>query len=240
MFRLYRVEWQFVGRLCGSVPQSKELIRPWLEARAPEKKPETGPSLDELEAQIAATIAQEDVAEVEDVEEKVQRVTLGFQRDENGLWIWGGNPRAHIKDCAQQLATLLKASGDTNFKAKVANRCYLVEDRVYILRQDGSHVKEPDDWFERAVHVMTPRGPRNSLKRIQFVWQPVLRFTLAVLDDGVIKEQHLHAIFRYGSIHGFGGERSLGEGRYRYTLEEIGTVPEIQPALQQPIPSHAV
>lgn len=235
MFKLYEVEWQFVGRLCGSVPQTRELIRPWLEARAPDKRPDTGPSLDELEAQIAATVATEDAEQEEDAEEKVQRITLGFQKDETGLFIWGGNPRAHIKDCAQQLATLFKGKGDTNFKAKVANRCYLMEDRVYILRQDGSYVDKPDGWFERAVHVMTPRGPRNSLKRIHYVWQPILRFTLVVLNDGVIKEPHLHAILRYGSVHGFGGERSMGEGRYRYTLEPKGEVEEIPVAMSKPL-----
>ena len=31
----------------------------------------------------------------------------------------------------------------------------------------------------------------------------------------------LEKIFDYGSIHGFGGERSLGEGRYTYTIDPV-------------------
>jgi hypothetical protein len=42
-----------------------------------------------------------------------------------------------------------------------------------------------------------------------------------VLDDGIITEDILKAIFEYGSIHGLGQERSQGWGRYTYEIKEI-------------------
>lgn len=213
MWKEYELTMKFTGRLCGSVPQAKELIRPWLEARAPAKAPEgvgvTLPTLEELEEEVAATINQ--ASEVE------ERITLGFQRDPEGrLFVRSGTVKAHIKDCALQISKMVDVK---NFRAKVANAVFVEPDRLLLLREDGATIKDEDGDYEQAVHVMTMRGPRNALKRIRYVEHPVIRCTIKVLDDGVIREKHLRLILDYGSVHGYGGERSMGEGRYTYTLE---------------------
>lgn len=216
MWDRYRVTWQFTNLLCGSVPQAKELVRPWLEARKPAKKPAEGPSLDEMEQEVMETI---------DDSETVERITLGFQRDELGLFVRGGTIKAHLKDCANQVKEAVrkahyKDKDRIGLKAMVANKVYVEEYKVY-LKRNGEYVKKEDGEREQAVHVMTAQGQRNALKIIRYVERPTLEFTLLVLADGTLPEEVLKTIFEYGSVHGYGGERGLGEGRYTWVMERI-------------------
>jgi hypothetical protein len=69
---------------------------------------------------------------------------------------------------------------------------------------------------------MTMKGPRSSLKTIDYVREPTLKFVLKVLDDGVIDRDILEAIFEYGGEHGMGQERSQDWGKYELVkLEEV-------------------
>ena len=47
-------------------------------------------------------------------------------------------------------------------------------------------------------------------------------FTLLVLtakgNKPSVAEEDLHTLMEYGGVHGYAGERSDGEGRYRFTL----------------------
>lgn len=239
MWTEYELTFRFVDRLCGSVPQARELIRPWLEARAPERKPEavlvadaTGPvavqpkTLDDIEAEVLETIGDGEVPS-EDVQE---RITLGFHRDDTGLFVREGTIKAHIKDCANQVKDFLvkagvasprrKSSESIALRSLVANKVFVEPDRLYLYGSDGKPIQEPHGDVERPVHVITPAGPRNALKRVQYVVGAEITAYLKVLNDGVITTGILTAIFDYGSIHGYGGDRSLGEGRYTFTLRE--------------------
>lgn len=217
MWKNYKVTWEFSELLCGSVPQAKELVRPWLESRAPAKRPDKGPSFDELEQEVNETI--------DSTGDVIERITLGFQRDAQGLFIRGATIRAHIKDCANQVKEIVrqlhfKDKSKLGLKALVANKVYVVEYKIHLTR-NGDYIKFEDGEREQAVHVMTAQGERNALKIIRYVEKPVIKFTLSVLNDGVISEEILKTIFDYGSIHGYGGERSMGEGRYAWTMEEV-------------------
>lgn len=221
MWKNYEVTWRFKGLLCGSVPQAKEMVRPWLESRKPAKKPEGAKSIDEIEQEVVDTIEEPD--------ELVERITLGFQRDENGLFVRGATIKAHIKDCANQVKEIVRQSRFRDkerlgLKALVANKVYVSEYKVYLLRDVGYEyvtIDTEDGEREQPVHVMTAQGERSALKIIRYVERPVIRFTLQVLDDGVITEDILQTIFDYGSVHGYGGERSMGEGRYTWRMEPI-------------------
>ncbi len=212
MWDVYELEILFKDRLCGSVPQSRELIRPWLQARKPAKVPAgvregTLPTLEELEEEVAETISE--AAEEE-------RITLGFQRDETGLFVRSGTLKAHLKDCANQLVKFL---GVKAFRAKVANAVFVEPDRVHLFRQGTGEILTAEDGdFERPVHVMTPLGPRNALKRIRFVERAALTCRLLVLQKSEVTTERLQAILAYGAVHGYGGERGMGEGQYEWRL----------------------
>lgn len=206
MWKEYTVKMQFLDKLCGSVPQSKELIRSWLEARMPKTKPEGAEkSIDDLEEEVGETI-----------DESMEKTTLGFQADDDGIFLRGGTIKAHLKDCANQIKDVVKVK---NFRVKVANKVYIEDYKIHVYK-DGDIAQEPDGSFDQPVHVMSRMGPRSALKNIQFLLQPEITFTLKILEDSEVKIKKVTNIFEYGGLHGYGGERGMGEGRYTFEISE--------------------
>ncbi len=204
MWAKYEVELKFTTPFASSTPKNPKDIVAMLEARMPAKPPEDALPLPELAEQVAIEVG----ATVE-----VERGYATFKRDDNGLYYEARCVRAHIKDCANQLQGLLNIKA---LKAKVANRVYVEPARIYLEKA------EPDGNETRIIHAMTMKGPRSSLKTIDYVDKPTLKFRLKVLDDGVIDEEILKAIFEYGSEHGMGQERSQDWGKYE--LVRLGKV----------------
>lgn len=209
MWSFYRCQMEFENIVCGSVPQSKDLVRPWLEARMPKVEPDEGieKTIEEMQQEILETIAE--------VEE---RTSLGFQRDGSGLFIRGGTLKAHLKDCANNVKDA-KGVKIKNFKYKFQSRCFVTDYRVYLTDSSGEVVQEESGKYEQPVHFQTRLGMQNALKIIGFVERPLISFMIQVADDGIIKQGDLEVLFEYGSIHGYGGERGMGEGRYFWDVQ---------------------
>lgn len=210
MWKDYKLTMEFLGKLCGSVPQSKELIKRWVEVRAPKQKPEgdNDKSLEEIEKEV-----------LDSIDDTIEKTTVGFQHDDTGIYVRGATIRAHLKDCANVIKDLV---GVKAFKAKLANKLYVAESKVY-LSKNGSVVTEDDGSYDQPVHAMTPKGPINALKCVHYVDNPRLESTIKVLDDGnkEVTINNIRKVLEYGQIHGFGGERSMGEGRYLWEISEI-------------------
>lgn len=204
MWGKYQVELRFTSPFASSTPKNPLDIAAMLEARKPGKPPAEAVPIEELTEKVGEEVG---------ASEEVERGYATFKRDEKGLYYEARCVRAHIKDCANQLQGML---GIKALKAKVANRVYVEPERIYIGKA------EPDGNETRIVHAMTMKGPRSSLKTIDYVDKPVLRFTLKVLDDGVISNEILEAIFEYGGTHGMGQERSQDWGRY-----EVASIKEV-------------
>ena len=198
MWKNIEVKMVFLEKLCGSVPQNKEIVKHWLSVR---KAPEG---------------AEEEVLET--VEDSQEKVTLSFQKDEKGIFLRGGTVKAHLKDCSNQIKDVL---GVKNLRSKIANKVFVQESRIYLKRNDSEYVFEVDGEFDQPIHVITGLGPRSALKTIRFLTKPNIEFTLKILEDKEVDIKIIEKIFEYGSIHGFGGERGMGEGRYevRYGKE---------------------
>ena len=204
MWKKYEVKLRFTTPFASSTPKNLKDIEAMLEARMPAKAPPAPVSIPELASQVAD--------EVEATEE-VERGYATFKRDGKGLYYEARCVRAHIKDCANALQGLLEVRA---LKSKVAQRVYVEPEKLYLDKT------EPDGSETRIVHAMTMKGPRSSLKTIDYVNDARLALTLKVLDDGVITKDILEAIFEYGSVHGIGQERSQDWGRYEVVkLEEV-------------------
>lgn len=223
LWKKYRVTFDFVGKLCGSTPLSPNMIAPWLEARKPTVRPAGGKSIAEVHQEVLTTIATEDI-EKENVEIE-QRITLGFQNIDGQLVMRGGTMKAHIKDCARILSSMVyaKIKGERSLAVRVLN-CVNVEEAWIPIHKNGRPVFEADNFIDKAVHVQTMMGPRNALKRILYVDRPSMVFTLmvATTNDGkpVVPVKDLERVFTYGAVHGYAGERGDGEGRYAFEIEE--------------------
>lgn len=212
MFEMYKLRMEFTERLCGSVPLSDKAIEDWLKSRAPKTQPEKGPSLKEIAQEVRDTVMEE-----EETVDKEQLISLGFQQQDGELVLRAGTLKAHIKDCALQLYRA-KTITVKSFRSKVANWVYVAPYWLFIRRADSKAVKEPDGEFTQSVHTMTRTGPINALKRIYYVDRPVVEAEIKLLANPEITVEHLKSIFEYGSVHGYGGERGMGEGQYQYEI----------------------
>ena len=218
----YRLSLEFLTDLCGSVPGDPDLVKKWLEARKPNIKPPGGMSMTELSEEVLASLP----------EAELEPSKLIFQRNPadgiKNLVVRAGTIRAHYKDCARKISSHLgKIKGEKTFATKVLNYLYYEPHIkwVAVLRPDGSLVMEADGERDKPVHVTDAYGrPQNALKTFEFVNPARIDFTIQIFSAGgkeAINREDLETLFTYGGTHGYGGERSDGEGRYTFTLERI-------------------
>jgi hypothetical protein len=218
MWKKYEVELQMTGYFAASLPRTREEVEKMLEHRMPAKPPEDYVPLEELVDEVAERVGITTVeAEAEDEELKYGWAT--FPRDDNGLYYEGRCVRGHLKDCANQMKDAIKPEVKA-LKAKVANKVYVMTDVIPLI-VGGAQVKEIAGTVQRFVQVMTRQGPRSTIKYVDYLEKPALTFRLNVLDDGIITEDILNAVFEYGGIHGLGQERSQGWGRYTFTIRKL-------------------
>ena len=220
LWTYYRVTWEFMTRVCGSTPADPEVIKKWLEAREPRVKPAGALSIQEINEEVLASI------ERGEGEPDQSYSLLVFQRYDGHVVQRYSTVKAHLKDCGRVISQLYtgKIEGEKSFAVRVLNGVYLDENEYWLSlrRPDGSFIMQADGEQDKAIHVRGPRGQQlNALKRFEYVLPPcVLTFTLKVLGKSV-SEVDLHHLFTYGGTHGYAGERSDGEGRYRYHFERI-------------------
>lgn len=216
MWTLYRCRWNFITKLCASVPADPELVKKWLESRAPKVKPADAKTIDEIQEEVLASLG-----EVE--EEKLS--LLHFQKHDGCLVERYSTIKAHIKDCARVLSAqyISRIEGERAFSTRVTNGLYVDEQTYWvpILRPDGKPIKAYDGETDKAIHVTGRRGQKmDALKRYAWVQPARMDFILKVLGNSV-HETDLSKLFTYGGTHGYGGERGDGEGRYRFEVQKI-------------------
>lgn len=223
MWTPVKVRLDFVGRLCGSVPASTDIIEKWLGARTPSARPPAAKTITEVAEEVINTLP--DMGKENDAIRQGTMVVL--QRVDGRLSVRAATLRAHIKDCCSQVQNQFigRIKGERNFTTRVKNGLYVsggfrdVSGTEYIhVTRDGEPVVESDGFQERLVHSNTPQGPIDALKQFEYVVRPSIRFAVGLLGTSV-KPEDLATILRYGAVHGYGGERSQQEGQYSFELE---------------------
>jgi len=233
MWTYYKVNWYFVTQLCSSVPADPEIRKSWLESRCPRVKPAGGKSISEIQEEVANTI----LAEPDEEDEKL----LVFQNVNNALVMRYSTIRAHLKECARTLSSLYvgKVEGERSFAVRVLHGLYYDKTQYWapLLRYDGTPITGADGSRDKPVHAKGPHGePRDCIKTFEYVQDARMEFTLQVLGEDKFKEENgkkkkiasasisqtdLEKLMEYGGTHGYAGERSDGEGRYLFTIEQI-------------------
>ena len=189
MWRHYTVTLQFRDKIVGGIPKSAEMIVGWLKAR---KRSE---------------LIDQTIEEMGDqLDETIDTMWTGFKADEKGLYIETRQIKAMFKEAANIIRHAIKFQGF--MRARVAEKVFIYPDRVYL------GVAEPSGWEEKPIHVMTRQGPRNALKRYDYVEKPRITFNLRVLDDDTFTDEHLEAILEYAQEGGLGADRAQGMGKF--------------------------
>lgn len=216
----YRVRWEFLTRLCASVPADPEVIRKWLEAREPRVKAPGARSIDAINEEVLASLERGEGEPSQDFQ------LLVFQHHADAIVMGARTVRAHLKDCARIFSAQFvgKIQGERSFATRIINGVYLDKSEYWlpVTRPDGSVITRADGAYDKAIHVRGSRGePLNALKRFEYIDPPsVLEFTLNVLGKSATLNDLDH-IFEYGGTHGYAGERGDGEGKYTHSIEQI-------------------
>ena len=221
MWTRFDVRFEFLSSLCAGIPADPELQKKWLESRKPKTRPAMARSIDEIAAEVAESTLT--ATEPEDSD-----TLLVFQRHDGALAVGMRTFRAHIKDCVSVLSSLYvgKVEGEKSFAVRAKNALYYPPDVYWvpILDRDGRPFTEPTGVADKPVRFMTRMGPMSAIKTREFVLDAVVEFPLLVLTQPngklVVSETDLKTIFMYGSTHGYGPERSDGEGRYAFSIAQ--------------------
>ena len=224
---------RFTTPLCGGVPRSDEIVANWIALRTA-----SDPAHARMQAHPAGPdgqlpqsldgVAEEKVTTRDplDPDAEMAKVWVGFSRDGDGLFVRGANLRAHLKDCADVIARLLKNGAIDGmkelkqFRHKIVDALYVKEDRLRLLARGNGDapLAAPTGFRDAAMQVMTAQGPRTCLKRVDYVFPVEIHATLQFLAGGEVTRDHLVLLLEYGKVHGFNQDRSLQFGRYEYEL----------------------
>lgn len=218
----YRVRWDFMTKLCASVPADPAMREAWLKARQPSVRPPMSRSLTEINEEVVATLAEPS--------EEEQGGLLVFQRVAGACVMRAATIKAHLKDCARFLSSnyVGKIEGEKSFAVRFLNGVYPDPAQYWIpiLSQATGHpMLDATGQYDKAVHVMTRMGQRSAIKTIEYLTDARLEFTLLVMHDKkgkpVVSAEDVGIMMQYGGVHGYAGERGDGEGRYQFTIEPL-------------------
>ncbi len=214
----YTVELSFRDKIYGGIPKDPEVMLSWLVSRAKITKEEA--------KEMAAKIAEQ----VKSDPDAVEKGVTTFKRDVNGLYIEERQVKAMLREAAQTTGFLSKYG----IREVIAHGVFTGPDKtgkIHLLK-DGKKVLEEDDYEERALHVMTFKGPRDALKRGMYVVKPQVAFELKVIkpifkpkpktedakapkkSPSHIEEDTLRTLFQVAQEIGLGADRSQGEGKF--------------------------
>ncbi len=213
MWSKVEVEMTFLTKLVGSVPADPNLQKKWLESRKPKNRPPSSKSIEEVATEV-----------LESTPEESEPTLHIFQRFEGGLALRMATVRAHLKECARTLSSLYigKVEGEKSFSVKVLNGIYYPPEVYWlpVLDGDGKLIAEPTGQYDKAIHFSNPRTGQklSAIKTMEFVEGAVLKVPLLIMTQPsgklLVNETDLKHLFEYGGVHGYGGERGDGEGRY--------------------------
>lgn len=217
LFTTYQARLQFRDKIMGGTPRDPKLVLGWLKARM---------GLDELEQQRIMTIKtmQESgslaglepakikeltLDELEVIAEKLgeNRQVNGFKRD-GDLYIERRTVEAMFKECTNILFAGEKW-GPTRKgpKSMVAERVFVNPDHISL------GVDNPTGVETFVGHVTGPQGPRSTLTRYEFVFQPTITFNVKVARDFMTNDQWM-TLWVLAQENGLGSLRSQGYGAF--------------------------
>ena len=189
--------------MLGSCPANQEVFTEFLVGKT--KTPE--------ERQAA-------LADVNNIDENLEKGTTVFYRDSNGgLILKGYQIKGFFKAAAKALKDQLNLK---NYLSKVDTFVFILEKDIPIMR-DGKQITEPDGYLERPQRCETAQGPRVSLAKSEEIktdWY--IDVTVRVVENaGTAKSvpidmDMIEDFLDYGALSGLLQWRNAGHGTFEY------------------------
>ena len=188
--------------LLGSSPANKEVFTEFLvgKTKTPEEK-------------------QAALADVENIDENLEKGTTVFYRNNNGLILKGYQVKGFLKSAAKALKDQLNLK---SYLSKVDTYVFVMEKDIPIMR-DGEQITEPDGFLERPQRCETAQGPRISLAKSEEVQAPwYIDVTIRVVENtktaksATIDMDMIKDFLDYGALSGLLQWRNAGHGTFEY------------------------
>lgn len=138
----------------------------------------------------------------------------GFRRTEDGeLFIEARQVKALLRESAQRLGIIKQVRGSRQ----------VLQHDIHVRALDGTQRlllgrTEPDGFEGRPISVITPQGPRTSIKRFEYVERAEIAFRVKILAGGVgnglVDLEKLSDMLELGQDLGLGSDRSQGDGTF--------------------------
>ena len=213
LFKTYTMTLIFKDKLCGGVPKSEKAIEGWIRTNVEDKS-----KLDQMISDTKEAMKVDELSK-EDVDDLAKSAWNGFKQDEHGIYVEGRQIKSMFKESANLIKNVLNVSA---FKDRVAERVFVVEDKVYINNEDDVRFKEPSGFYEGMVHAMTAMGKISALKRVDYVESASITFTLRVLDEKLVTKDkkrldiptYIMHLITHAQENGLVAERSQGNGKF--------------------------
>ena len=217
----YALTLQFRERVYGGIPKQQHVFDSWQAAKQ-SRIPMVEPTPEELArglisaAEMAARMAEEDRAEVGELDEEVEAGETVFRRDATGLYLRQFQLKAACKESAQRLGLYqsLKRNADgMGLRSHVQTGVYIHPRNLY-LRRDGKPLTEPDGSDEAQGRVPTPKGPKSILRKSEYVERAVIEAEIHLLPFKGFSEPELMRVLALAQEIGLGAWRAREEGTF--------------------------
>ena len=194
-------------KIAGGIPSDPKLVEAWQRAKWPKGSDE----------QIAGAVTQT-LAEL-GTEAPGWNT---FKRDREGHFcLEARQVKAMLKEAAEVTRAMLLAQQKDAvpffLRARLAEKVHVEGDLLPFIPWKT----EPDESPEKPIHVMTARGPRDALKKVDVLWDVEVHCRLKVLADGEFTEPLLKTLLNFACDNGLGADRSQGMGTFDYGLRRV-------------------
>jgi len=216
-FTRYLARIQLREKLMGGTPKNPKLIEGWLRSKAgvtadEEVRMMMVRTLIELGAELDP--GETDMAKITAASEAMAGVkqTNGFKRNGTSLYIEGRQVKAMLKESINALFAGEEKWGKTKKGPKnfAAEHVFIADERISLGTEEPSGV-------EFVIgHLTGPGGPRATVGYVEYVYQPILGFTVLCdpVAEGQVTDDHWRRIWLHAQENGLGAMRSQGHGRF--------------------------
>ena len=186
----FKVKLRLIEPLLGTVPKDPDVYSRYIASKAP----------------------QEDLIDEEvDTVELEEQGWTGFHKDDKGIFIYNYMIKGFLKSACEVCMGAGVIKKITAYKKWIDLTVFVDPRRIRFGKT------EPDGWLERPLRTMTPKGPRVTVCRSDYVDEGTeIEFTIRVLPNKVGLDKALIAqLLEYGQYVGLGQWRgSGGYGRF--------------------------